>query len=106
MPLPITRFDAGAGINVATYGALHDLVQACWQKLADDRPDFEQIAKSLAVIHKKITTATKAEAAVPKPTTQSDHGADKEAHASTSSVPLVPAGTAAGGELASPPTLR
>lgn len=119
MPLPITRFGASAGINVATYGALHDLIQACWQKLADDRPDFEQIAKSLALIHKTITTATKAaatkaeaEAAAPTRTAPSDHGAGKDAHAFTSSVlgratpPVLlvpPPGTAAGGSAPSPP---
>ena len=115
MPLPITRFGASAGINVATYGALHDLIQACWQKLADDRPDFEQIAKSLALIHKTITTATKAEAtkaeaAAATRTAPSDHGAGKEAHAFTSSVLgratppvlVVPPRTATGGSAPSP----
>ena len=31
--------------------------------MADERPDFEQIAKSLALIHKKVNAAAKAAAA-------------------------------------------
>jgi len=79
------------GIHGDAYGALDELIQACWQKLADDRPDFEQIAKSLASIHKRVNAATEAgattkSAAAVQRAVAPKHTPAEEARTSTSSV--------------------
>ena len=37
------------GIEKSVYALLQELIAACWRRQAVDRPDFEQIAKSLVV---------------------------------------------------------
>ncbi len=79
---------------------LNDLIQSCWQKLADNRPNFEQIAQSLASIHKRVSAATAAAATMEAAPAVQRPAAPKHTTADTADTPT---NGVQGGARSSPP---
>lgn len=82
------------GVDEHAYGAINELIQACWKKVADERPDFEQIAKSLAGIHKQVGAATKAAAKKVKSPAQLVRGTEQTGGAENPPPPVPSEATA------------